>query len=119
MSIKQFFKPDRRKIFLLFILLIIAYASIYIMFGFAEMEHPSALINVIMLIFQFLLFPLMYLFDSLVIIIDCSFGMLCPFCPFLGMIIKLIYFYIFSCLIIFIWDKIKKNKRIKKSQKFF
>lgn len=117
-AIKQFFKPDLRKIIIFGIFMFIAFAGYTQTWVFSgkDMGLPKPPIFDILapfpfwVVWLFLISPLALLSNLIVAIggYNADFIMRGPFW-FFG-IINLIYFYVLSCLIIFIWNKLRRRK---------
>jgi len=105
-TIKKFLKPDRRKILLTIIITIFSFPLLY-------STMPSPREPVISLILLFLFFPFFVL--SIILSILCDFSGYDALCNYslvfiIGFITEIIYYYLISCLIIFIHDKFKGRK---------
>jgi len=119
--IKQFLKPDWRKTLVFLIFLFIAFGGHTLSYVFSDGEERGLLkpplfdlfsrfLPFLWVVWVFLLMPL-HLLSSLLVAIggyEADFVMRGPF--WLFVIIQLIYFYLFSSLIIFIWDKLTKKR---------
>ena len=112
-TIHQFLKPDRKKILILLIFLFIAFAGHTQSWVFSgkDMGLPKPPLFDLLKIFPFwvvwvlLLLPLGLLSNLLVTIggYDADFVMRGPF--WLFWMIQVIYFYLLSCSVRFVWDK--------------
>jgi len=110
--IKQFLKPDRRKVFIFLILLLFTFVG-YIAMGSMLIDGAGA--GPFERFLRNIHFPLPFLIVGLFLMFSVLY--LCNFfglnnvtsSPWFFLIIILICFYLFSCLIIFIWDKIFKK----------
>ena len=116
--IKQFFKPDLMKIVLFMIFMFIAFAGYTQSWVFSgkDMGSPKPPLFDLLapfpfwVVWVFLLLPLALLSNLIVTVgdYDMDFIMRGPFWPF-G-IINVIYFYMLSCLIIFVVDKFRRKR---------
>ena len=93
MKIKQFLKPDWRK-FLLFAIFL--FSAFYLLLGSAPYvppEYRGLYYYVVEFFYMFLAFPIFFVIwsDTLILIIE------------------VIYLYLLSCLIVWIYDKYKKE----------
>ena len=100
---KEFLKPKKSKIILFFILLLIAFLTGFFSTAFGKMcglgvECQQPFIHdASIFVFSILTFILNWI------------GHLSYFILIIGIILNLIYLYILSCLIIYIYNKIKKK----------
>jgi len=101
-SIKQFLKPDWRKILIFAVFLFIAFAGSIQSWVFRGKDagEPKPLFFDLLKPIPF--WPIWVLLILPLTFIKGYFG--------LFWVIQLIYFYLFSCLIIFIWDKLTKKR---------
>jgi len=96
MKIKQFLKLDWRKIVLFIIFLILTFILVFGTFGIPPSKREVE-DWIIVFLFYFLAFPI-----ELTAYLD-------PILGFSGFIINIVYLYFLSCLIVWIYDKVKKK----------
>lgn len=96
MNFKQFLKPDWRKIVIFFILMIL---SIFSFFHMTLVSLPFAVVPSLWDVLASVLAP------SLVVI----YGFYFPY-SVLIILITIIYWYLLSCFIVWIYNRIKKKK---------
>jgi len=114
MTIKQFLKPDQRKIVLMIVVTIIFY---YLFLSLREIDKKACESTEL---FPFMIFPKAFcdirlipfflITNPIVSIIEIQ-GSIVPYeANILFMFIQLPYYYLLSCLIVWIYDKTKKKK---------
>jgi len=97
MMLKQFLKPDKRKIIVFIVLLFLGFLTF---FSYISLwAGPYDLFFLFLLFCLFILYPFIFILG----IVD---SILTP------IILSLIYQYLLSCLMVWIYDKVKNNNFI-------
>jgi len=106
MRVKQFLKPDWKKISAFVIFLILYLIGVFYVFVFMEyVPKPSWLL--VFDVFMMILALPMYIFQILFPVMEFEIGILIIIVAYSLLII---YWYLLSCLIVWIYDKVKKKK---------
>jgi len=98
MNVKQFLKPDWRKVFIIAIIFIVL---IYLSFTPFLGSSPIFTQTLGVIIFLFLAFPIVFL----------NFLKLGIFAFLFGFILSILFWYLITCLIFWIYDKFRKVKK--------
>jgi len=100
MKIKQFLKPDWRKIVLTIVFILLSY--FYVSGSIAETDSVSA--------WDFRGLPFIYLICELEYKVNTGYNLKTCQIKYLDLFINFLFWYFFSCLIIWIYDKLRKRK---------
>ena len=119
-AIRQFLIPNWKKILIFVIFLLIAISGHILSFAFIDGESRNlskppfydllSHFPFLWVILVFLLMPLTLLSELIVAIGGYNADFIMRGSPWSFWIIQVIYFYILSCLIIFIWNKLIKRR---------
>lgn len=96
MGIKQFLKPNWRKIVTFIIFLLLTFILVFGSFALPPSKRGKEY-YIVLFLYYFLAFPI-----ELTAYSD-------PILGLLGFIINIIYLYFLSCLMVWIYDKLKKS----------